>query len=104
MDTKNTEVNTFENELKKLKTKLSNDDYAKDLYGALCNMKWKHVATGSVYSCSWRYAGGLVADMRDKKEMYLDYYCSGNEGLVTLEVERDLAELGWVPEPWEEVA
>lgn len=50
-----------------------------------------------VYSCSWRYAGGLVAEIRDQGEDYMDFYCSGNEGEVDECVAEDLASLGWIP-------
>lgn len=46
-----------------------------------------------LFSCSWRYAGGLVASIRDCGENYLDFYCSGDEG--SLAAEEDLNKLGW---------
>lgn len=49
------------------------------------------------FSCSWRYAGGLVADLRDKGECYMDFYCGGVSCTVAPEVEEALAELGWYP-------
>lgn len=66
------------------------------------------------YGCSWRYAGGLIADLRNMcmgtNEDYMDYYCSGSlgensvaEGTVTEEIEEDLNNLGWFLIP-EEVA
>jgi hypothetical protein len=53
---------------------------------------------GLDYSCSWRYAGGLVADLREQGEDYLDFYCSGGEGRVASDVREALAKLGWEPE------
>ena len=47
------------------------------------------------FSCSWRYAGGLIAQIRSKGENYLDFYCSGNEGKVSEEIKKDLNEMGW---------
>jgi hypothetical protein len=59
------------------------------------------------WSCSWRYAGGVVADFRDCGESYMDWYCSGigektgdyinyvGEGNVADEIRADLALLGW---------
>ncbi len=71
---------------------------AKLLYGALCNTDWYHT-DGSGWSCTWRYAGGLVADLRGENEGYMDYYCSGVEGCVDPRVASLLNSLGWKPEP-----
>ena len=94
----------------KIKEKVQNQEYAYHLYGALCNVDWFYRdptkedidelidILGDVplsWGCSWRFAGGLVADLRDKGEMYLDYYCHGNEGVVHPEIASDLKELGW---------
>lgn len=93
----------FEKGLSFLFSRLVNDNYAKKMYSALCNMRWRNIETREVYSCSWRYAGGLIAGIRGMKENYLDFYCGGNEGKVDPEIGRDLGELGWVPLPWPEV-
>ena len=59
---------------------------------------------GKEWSCSWRYAGGIVADIRNIEEDYLDFYCSGigsnhedyvGESFVTDEIREDLLKLGW---------
>lgn len=80
-----------------------------DVYGAFCNVLWVSLdhpaqeyddaAWGdeTTYSCSWRYAGGMVADMRDQGENYLDFYCSGNEGVVTDEIRTTMQTLGLRP-------
>jgi hypothetical protein len=67
--------------------------FAEDLYRALCNIGW--FRNGKEWDCTWRSAGGIVADLRDCGEEYIDFYCSGSEGTVTTEVEAELAELGW---------
>jgi hypothetical protein len=78
---------------------------------------------GETWSCSWRHAGGIVADMREQGD-YIDWYCSGignkelgnglagtipdvtdgrdyvPEGEVTEEIELDLNRLGWRPVPY----
>ena len=87
----------FENVLYELKEKIKEDEYAKDLYRALCNTKWRNVYTLKYYVCTWRYAGGLIARVRNKGEDYLNFYCSGNEGFVSDTVKKDLAKLGWKP-------
>jgi hypothetical protein len=76
--------------------------YAQSIYAALCNNEF--IKNGKVWSCSWRYAGGIVANMRIEGD-YLDYYCSGigvfddgpstPEGEVTDEVREDFLKLGW---------
>lgn len=64
------------------------------------------------WSCSWRYAGGIVADVRNlhgtAREDYIDWYCSGiglfneqagkpsvGEGVVTARVRGWALILGW---------
>jgi hypothetical protein len=88
------------------------DNYAQNLYAALCNNDFQKLAvipilTNAVWSCSWRYAGGIVADMRGEGD-YVNWYCSGisdghgittkyvNEGTVTPDVKQDLHKLGWI--------
>ena len=64
------------------------------LYAALCNTEWRHRATGERWSCSWRSAGGVVAHVRGEGD-YLDWYCSGGEGLVDEGVLAEIEALGW---------
>lgn len=81
--------------------------YAQSLYAALCNNDFVNsdmfnILKGNYWSCSWRYAGGIIADMREEGD-YIDWYCSGiindlsrvTEGTVTDEVREDLKKLGW---------
>jgi hypothetical protein len=102
------------------------DNYAQNLYAAMCNMDWQsrefwQEMKGETWSCSWRSAGGIIADMREEGD-YIDWYCSGignaesgygldhyepttdtdgrnyvPEGVVTEEIELDLNRLGWRP-------
>ena len=44
--------------------------------------------------------GGLVASMRYRGEDYLHFYCSGNEGIVREDIEKDLAGLEYIPVPY----
>jgi hypothetical protein len=86
------------------------DNYAQNLYAALCNNSFQKqdvwlVLKDAHWSCSWRYAGGIVADLQDKGGDYMNWYCSGigpkddtefvGEGTVTDEIRADLALLGW---------
>jgi len=55
--------------------------YAQNLYAALCNNDFQRLEMWPIlkaqsWSCSWRYAGGIVADIRGTGD-YLDWYCSG---------------------------
>jgi hypothetical protein len=101
------------------------ESYAQNIYAALCNQDWQRndvwpLLKGETYSCSWRYAGGIVADMLEKGD-YIDWYCSGikgdlteeqiassleqgmdivkyvGEGCVTDEIREDFFKLGWIP-------
>ena len=94
----------------------NNKSYAQNLYAALCNQDWQRndvwpLLKDQRWSCSWRYAGGVVADMREEGD-YIDWYCSGiqgdpdddwidlghvPEGTVTDQIRDDLFKLGWLP-------
>lgn len=105
------------------------EEYAQNLYAAMCNNDFQKVEVwpmlkGETYSCSWRYAGGIIADMIESGD-YIDWYCSGirggasteeldkmseeerarydwyqtnfvSESVVTDEIREDLRKLGWV--------
>lgn len=73
---------------------IRSDLFAVLLYGALCNTTWRHKATGALWDCSWRHAGGVVAGLRCEGN-YLDWYCSGGEGLVDDQVLAEIEALGW---------
>lgn len=111
----------------------SDDVYAQHLYAALCNNEFTKndvwpILTEKRWSCSWRSAGGVVANMQEKGD-YIDWYCSGirdakeldddqfiqltreqqeiyiqgkayvNESVVTEEIRTDLFKLGWIVIP-----
>ena len=101
--------------------KVQDGIYAQNLYAAMCNMRWQPQEMWSVlkdeyWSCSWRSAGAIVADLRNCGEGYMDWYCSGivgddlsvdhaaykyvPEGEVTDEILADLARIGWRPSPY----
>ena len=98
------------------------EHYAQNLYAALCNndfqkLKVVPILKEQTWSCSWRYAGGLVARIRNEGD-YLNWYCSGMgglatddefdndeymskkkyvpEGVVTDEIREDLKKMGWI--------
>ena len=87
--------------------KCVNDNYAQNLYAALCNNRF--FRNNQEWTCSWRYSGGLVADLRNFGEDYMDWYCSGisdhpelmSEGCVSDEIRKDLLSLGWTIEPYD---
>jgi hypothetical protein len=101
----------------------ASDAYAQNLYAAMCNNEFQKNEfmprlAGKTWGCSWRYAGGIIADMRQEGD-YINWYCSGiggpvadhestetheewqkrtgfvPEGVVTEEIEADLKKLGW---------
>lgn len=111
-----------------LKKVRGDEVYAQNLYAAMCNNEfikremW-HILAEKKWGCSWRSAGGIVADMREKGD-YIDWYCSGirhdgyqddpaeptleqetfrkklaayvPESVVTDEIDKDLYDLGWL--------
>lgn len=78
----------------------SSEKYSQNLYAALCNNSF--LKEGQEWGCSWRHAGGIIADLRGQGD-YIDWYCSGiktehgfvEEGHVTEEVRVDLSSIGW---------
>jgi hypothetical protein len=108
----------------------SNNAYAQNLYAAMCNNEFQKnefmpKLAGKTWGCSWRHAGGIIADMQQKGD-YIDWYCSGikndspvlldeqfyeltkeqqdhyietksyvSESVVTDEIKADLKKLGW---------
>lgn len=104
------------------------EHYAQNLYAAICNNEFQRndvwpILSEQKWSCSWRHAGGVIADMLGRGD-YIDWYCSGilndvddneframdkdsqerylyvknnyvREGVVTDEIEKDLNILGW---------
>ena len=95
----------------------NSDTYAQNLYAAMCNRQFQKLEVIPVlkderWSCSWRHAGGIIADMRMQGD-YIDWYCSGigdglgngdldgnkgyvSESVVTDEIREDLKQLGWI--------
>jgi hypothetical protein len=104
--------------------------YAQNLYASMCNNDFTKndvwpILTEKKWSCSWRHAGGIIADMQEKGD-YIDWYCSGirdskildddefraltkeqqeyyiqgkkfvPESVVTDEIREDLLKLGWI--------
>jgi len=86
---------------------VNSDVYSQNLYAAICNNLF--YKEDEEWSASWRTAGGIVADLRNKGESYIDHYCSGMidkegyapEGFVTDEIRKDLLKLGWTVKPYE---
>ena len=114
--------------LEKVRT---SETYSQNLYAAICNNDFIKLEVVPIlrqdpdrdyWSASWRYAGGIVADMREQGD-YIDWYCSGigndesgygldhrqakgyvPEGCITDEIRNDLQRLGWAIVPggdWE---
>ena len=108
----------------------ADDVYAQHLYASMCNNDFTKndvwpILTEKKWCCSWRHAGGIIADMQEKGD-YIDWYCSGirdsaildddefnsltkeqqeyyiqgkkfvPESCVTDEIREDLLKLGWI--------
>lgn len=97
----------------------SSKSYSQNLYAAICNNDFQKlevmpILKDQTWSASWRYAGGIVARLREEGD-YLNWYCSGirndyddhadpgfngggyvPEGIVTAEIREDLQKLGWI--------
>ena len=102
----------------------ASDAYSQNLYAALCNNAFQKlevvpILRDEAWSCTWRYAGGIVADIRGEGD-YMDWYCSGiggdpteidyaaalaqgfdlakyvSESVITDEIRQDLKLLGWI--------
>lgn len=76
---------------------INSEIYCRDLYNCLCNNRFFY--KDKEWTCSWRYAGGIIADIIEKGD-YIDWYASGHEGQVTDEVRLDLIKLGWIVTPY----
>lgn len=97
----------------------ASESYAQNLYAVMCNREFQKldvlpILKEQTWGCSWRYAGGIIADMRQEGD-YIDWYCSGirndgyqdnldvkypngfvPEGFATEEIKEDLKKLGWI--------
>ena len=114
----------------KIMSKINNrKDYCQNLYAAMCNNEFQKIDMWQVlcdhrWSCSWRTAGGIIADFLGHGN-YMDWYCSGSlglfrcqdsdsyqydqtwqnfviEGTVTEEIAEDLRRIGWSVIPYED--
>lgn len=70
------------------------DEFAKRIYAALANVKWNK--GDIVYGCTFRYAGGLISDIREEGD-YIDWYCCAPEGKVDSDIREALSKKGWTP-------
>jgi len=101
-----------------LKKVQDSETYAQNLYAAMCNNVFQRNEVwprlkDEYWSCSWRSAGGIVAELRNEGS-YIDWYCSGifgvgeadsfqgyvSESTVTDEIRQDLFAIGWTVEPY----
>ena len=70
----------------------ADDVYAQHLYAAMCNNEFIRndvwpILTEKTWYCSWRSAGGIVANMQEKG-IYNDWYCSGIRNSEDMEDEQ----------------
>lgn len=86
--------------------RVSDAGFAHALYETLCNREFRKAGSDGRWSCTWRYAGGMIADLRGKGEGYLDFYLAeprDSQGValggrlpgLMAEVEAEFLRLGW---------
>ena len=81
----------------------ASEAYAQNLYAAMCNNDFQRndvwpLLKNQTWSASWRYAGGIIADMRGEGD-YMDWYCSGIQGGATDDMSaEDQAKYNWYQE------
>lgn len=87
----------FEADLKSLfGDKMKKDDeFCAEVWSALANIIWKN-DDAEEFDATFRYAGGLIADIIGRGD-YMDWYCCGVYGSVSMYIEKRLATLGWTP-------
>ena len=90
-----TNVTHFEDDLRDLfKDKIrDSDEFCSQVWSALANIEWTH-EDGDVYSCSFRYAGEVIAHIRGNGG-YMDWYCSGPYAEVSNEIANGFKSKGW---------
>ena len=71
--------------------------YAQNLYAAMCNNDFQKNEfmprlAGKTWGCSWRHAGGIIADMKEEGD-YIDWYCSGIKNDAPVLLDEQFAEL-----------
>jgi hypothetical protein len=76
----------------------ASDEICSQVWSALANIIWTH-SSGEEFSCSFRYAGGLIAEIVDKGT-YMDWYCSGPYAKVNELVSNAMLEKGWKHREW----
>lgn len=98
-----------------IRSKCAEERYAQNLYAAMCNMQWQPqeiwpILKNELWSCSWRAAGRIVADIRNSLnitddagniiyEDYMHWYCSGMQADYRDDGVRDpVQSSGFVPE------
>ena len=79
----------------------SDDKFACAFYASLCNLLWYHGKSRQTFSGSWRWNGGFVADLREKGESYMDFYCSGGEGVIESKMQKVAKGMGFRIVPYE---
>ena len=68
-----------------------------DMWCALANVDWKH-DNGDEAGYTFRAAGDLVAAIKGSGN-YMHYYCCGPDAVVSDEIEKAMAKMGWHPFP-----
>jgi hypothetical protein len=66
--------------------KINDLEFSRKVYANLCNLVWYDYIDDFLITESWRNSGAFVAEIRNKGESYMDFYCGGKEGIVDDEI------------------
>ena len=98
--------NTWDSIRNALRPIVQDDDGAIEVVSAFYDVAWVPLdSTATTYSeawdegfsVSWRGAGGLVAELRDRGEHYLDFAWDAESEVVSERVERVMRSIGLRP-------
>jgi hypothetical protein len=91
-------IRKFDDDFRGLFTKplRKNEEFGTELWSALANVDWFHKDDEAKTKCgySFRAAGSLIASMLVQGD-YMDWYCSGPDGVVCEYIAEAMASEGW---------
>ena len=91
----------FEDDLREVFTARmkGSGEFCSEVWSSLANIVWEN-KDGAEFAASFRYAGGLIADIIGEGD-YMDWYCSGDYAVVSQEISSGMLTLGWTPHEYD---